>query len=159
MEIILATENDKEQILKLYKDQLGREFCPWDEYYPSNETIDFDISRDALFVMKEDERIIAAISIDEDEDVNKLECWNEVLAPGGELSRLAVTPTMQSRGIARQMLTYGMDKLKERGYKSIHFLVDKQNIKAIKSYSKFGFDVVGECQMFDRDFHCYEKEL
>ena len=60
--IQLATEDDREQLLKLYKEQHGREFCPWNENYPSNETIDFDLSRDALFVMKENDEIIAAIS-------------------------------------------------------------------------------------------------
>ena len=49
--IIMATEADREELLALYKLQLGREFCPWDEDYPSNESIDYDLSRDAVFVM------------------------------------------------------------------------------------------------------------
>ena len=28
-----------------------------------------------------------------------------------------------------------------------------------EKYSKFGFNVVGECHMYDQDFLCYEKEL
>ncbi len=69
------------------------------------------------------------------------------------------TPSMQNKGIARMMMQHGMDALKERGYKSIHFLVNKHNVKAIKSYDVFGFNVVGECHMYDQDFFCYEKEL
>jgi ribosomal protein S18 acetylase RimI-like enzyme len=159
--IVPATDSDREQIMNLYKEQLGREFCAWDEDYPSEDTIDFDLSRDALFVMKDDQKdsIIAAISIDLDENVEELECWNKDLFPGGELARLAVTPSMQGRGIARQMLQYGMQALKERGYKSIHFLVNKYNKPALKSYSKFNFDVAGECHLYDQDFICYEKEL
>ena len=157
--IVLASEEDRQQILDLYEEQKGREFCPWAENYPSNETIDFDLSRKALFVMKEDGKIIAAISIDEDEDVNSLECWDRALFPGGELARLAVTPSRQNKGYARMMMQHGMDSLKERGYKSIHFLVNKHNVKAIKSYDVFRFNVVGECHMFDQDFWCYEKEL
>ena len=57
------------------------------------------------------------------------------------------------------MLQYAMDVLKERGKRSVHFLVNKKNIKAIMSYEKFGFDVVGECYLFEQDFFCYEKEL
>lgn len=52
-----------------------------------------------------------------------------------------------------------MKALKERGYRSIHFLVNKHNIKDIKCYAYFGFDVVGECYMYDQDFLCYEKAL
>lgn len=158
-EIILATENDREQILELYQAQKGREFCAWDEDYPSVETIRFDLSRDSLFVMKENGKVIAAISIEEDMDVDNLDCWNKALFPGGELARVAVDPSFQSMGIGQKMMEYGMKALKERGYKSIHFLVNKHNIKAIKCYAHFGFDVVGECYMYDQDFLCYEKTL
>ena len=157
--IVLASDHDREQIMKLYKEQVGREFCAWDEDYPSEDTIDFDLSRDALFVMKEKDTVIAAISIEIDEDVDKLECWDRELFPGGELARLAVTPSMQGKGIARQMLQHGMQALKDRGYKSVHFLVNKYNTPAIRSYAKFGFHVAGECHMYDQDFLCYEKGL
>ncbi len=157
--IVAATENDREQIMALYLEQIGKEFCPWDEDYPSNETIDFDLSRDALFVMKEDQKIIAAISIDEDEDIDALDCWDRTLFPSGQLARLAVTASHQSKGIARKMLQYGMIALKERGYVSIHFLVNKHNVKALRSYASFGFHVAGECFMYDQDFLCYEKRL
>lgn len=158
-EIVMATEEDREELLQLYKVQHGREFCPWDEGYPSNETIDFDLSRDALFVMKSGGRILAAISQDEDEDVDNLECWDKNLAPEGELSRLAVLPEEQNKGLARIMLQFGMDELKRRGFKGIHFLVNKYNQKALRSYAVFGFHQVGECHMYEQDFLCYEKEF
>ena len=157
--IVLATEADRQQIMKLYQEQLGIEFCAWDEDYPSNETIDFDLSRDALFVMKENDEIVAAISLEEDEAVDSLECWDRSLFPGGELARLAVTPSMQGKGIARVMMSHGLKELKNRGCKSTHFLVNKYNKKAINAYAPFGFKVVGECHMYDQDFLCYQKEL
>ena len=157
--IVMATEEDREELMALYKMQVGKEFCPWTDDYPSDETIDFDLSRDALFVMKEDGKIIASVSIEEDEEVDKLECWNPDLAPAGELARLAVLPEKQGQGIARQMLKFGMNELKRRGCKSIHFLVNKYNEKAIRSYAQFGFDIVGECHLFDQDFLCYEQVL
>ncbi|MBP5608017.1 MAG: GNAT family N-acetyltransferase [Lachnospiraceae bacterium] len=159
MQIVMATQQDKDEILKLYKAQLGREFCPWTEGYPGEETIDIDLAKDALFVMKDDDRIVSAISIEEDKDAERLECWDKDLAPGGELARLAVLPEMQNRGLARQMLGHGMKILKERGFRSIHFLVNKHNIKAIASYAVFGFAIVGECHMYEQDFLCYEKAL
>ena len=109
--------------------------------------------------VKDREKIIAAVSHEEDEDVDALECWDTSLAPGGELARLAVHPSMQNKGIARQMLKYGMGVLKDRGFRSIHFLVNRYNTKAIRSYAYFGFNVVGECRMYDQDFLCYEKKL
>ena len=154
-----ATQADKEEILKLYKIQLGREFCPWNEHYPSEEEIDFDLSRDSLIVMREDGKIIASISIDDDEAVKALPYWSEALKPGGKVSRLAVLPEYQNQGIAREMIYAAMDILRTRGFKSIHFLVNRLNTKAMKSYAKLGFDKVGELEMFEQPMICYEKEL
>ena len=163
-------EENKEEILKLYKIQLGREFCPWDDSYPGMKEIEFDLGRESLFVMidgqeinadagSKEDRIIAAISIDDDPQVERLDCWSHKLAPGAELSRLAVHPDFQNQKIARQMLVFGMEELARRGYKSVHFLVNKLNVKALRSYAVFGFDTVGECSLFGQPFLCYEKGL
>ena len=158
--IVQAEEKDKEEILRLYKTQLGREFCPWDETYPGEKEIEFDLSRDALFVMKDEKgKIIASISIDEDEAVEKLECWTPELQPGKELSRLAVDPDYQNHGLAREMLQYGMQVLYSQGYKSVHFLVNRHNKKALRSYEALNFQTVGECELYDQPFLCYEKVL
>ena len=126
--IELAKEADKAEILALYKIQLGREFCPWTEYYPGAEEIAYDLSRESLLIMRENGKIIAAISLDKDETVESLPYWSEALKPGGELSRLAVLPDYQNKGIAREMLKKGMELLKERGFNSVHFLVNRLNV-------------------------------
>jgi len=154
-----ATENDKAEILSLYKAQIGRENCPWTEDYPSSESIDFDLKRDALFVLKTDGKIKAAISLEEDEDVDNLSCWDKTLSPEGEVARVAVLPEAQNKGLGRIMMQYAMDELKRRGYKGIHILVNKLNIKAIRCYEVFGFNTVGECHMYEQDFLCYERKL
>ena len=154
-----ATVKDKEEILKLYKSQLGREYCPWNEYYPAMEEIDFDLSRDALFIMRDEDKIIAAISIDDDESVNNLEYWSKHLQPGGELARLAVSPECQSKGLAKEMIDYGLKELKAREFKSLHFLVNRNNLKALKCYAAYDFIKVGECELYDQPMLCYEMAL
>ena len=158
-EIMNATEEDRSELMALYRAQVGREYCSWSEEYPSNETIDFDLSRDALFVLKMNGRITAAVSLEEDEDVDNLDCWDESLAPEGEIARIAVLPGDQGKGLGRIMIRYGMDELKRRGYRGIHMLVNRHNVKAIRCYEVFGFRTVGECRMYDQDFLCYERDL
>ncbi len=154
-----AKVEDKNEILKLYKAQLGREYCPWNEYYPSEEEIDFDLSRDALLIMRSEGKIIAAISIDDDDAVNNLEYWTPELQPGGELSRLAVSPECQGKGIAKEMINAGLEELRKRGFKSLHFLVNRNNLKACKCYAAYPFNKVGECELYDQPMLCYEMEL
>ncbi len=157
--IVSAKEENREEILSLYQAQKGRPYCPWDEDYPSDATISFDLARGALFVLKSGGRIKAAVSIDEDETVAQLLCWDKALEPSAELARLAVAPEEQNKGLGRIMLRFGMDELKRRGFKGVHFLVNKHNVTALRSYAVFGFYVVGECRLYGQDFLCYEKEL
>ena len=99
-----AVEADKEEILALYRTRLYGP-ADWNEYYPNEETIEFDLSRDALFVMKNDAgELMATISIDEDEEVDSLTVWDENIAPAGELARLCVREDMQNQGIAKEMM-------------------------------------------------------
>ena len=155
-----ATKMDKGEILALYRSLAGTEFCAWTENYPNEIEIEGDLSRDALFCLKDtDGRIVGVISIDDDEEVEKLSCWSESLKPAAELSRLGVRVESQNQGVARKLLQYGMEELKVQGYKAVHFLVCKTNKKAIRSYDKLNFDIVGECQLFGENWWCYEKAL
>ena len=157
--IVMAKAEDSDELLSLYRTHL---FGPadWNEYYPNEETIAFDLSRDALFVMKnEADEILAAISIDRDEEVDALECWNQSLTPAGEISRVCVRKDMQNQGIARVMMQYVFEILRERGMKMVHILVRTGHEVALRSYSYLGFQKVGECELFDKQFICMEKEL
>ena len=158
--IVMATEADTDAVLRLYREQIGREFCFWTDEYPGPDTVEYDLSRDALFVMKdENDGIIAAISIELDEDVDRLECWTPSLKPAGEYARLAVSPAHQRQGLARQMVAHVLGVLKERGCKSVHILVNRDNLPALKAYAHIGFRTAGECEMYNQHFLCYEKAL
>lgn len=160
MKFVRAREEEKDEILELYRSLVGTEFCAWTENYPTEIEVEGDLARDALFCLKDMKgKIVGVISIDEDEEVEKLRCWSETLKPAAELSRLGVRVESQNRGIARKLLEYGMDELRTQGYQSVHFLVCKTNKKAIRSYDKLKFDIVGECELFGESWWCYEKAL
>ena len=155
-----ATLNDRNEILALYRSVVGSEFCTWTENYPCETDIEGDLARDDLFCLRSpDGEIVGVISVDQDESVEKLPCWSSELRPGAELSRLGVKPEYQNQGIARLLLRCGMEELRLQGKKSVHFLVCKTNRKALRSYDKLHFDVVGECSMYGEDWWCYEKKL
>ena len=158
--IVMASSADREEVLALYALQKGREFCPWTEAYPAPENFEDDVARNALFVMRVPAgEIVGAVSIESDPDVDVLPCWNPALRPAGEISRLAVHPQYQNRGLARKLMGFIMEELSRRGYRSIHLLVNSRNVKALRSYAVFRFDTVGECDMYGQHFLCYEKNL
>ena len=146
MQIMNATEEDKDELLALYHAMIGGP-CEWSETYPDENTIAFDLKNEDLFVMKNDAgEIIATISIDHDDAVESL-------------SRLCVRKDMQGQGIAKQMMNYAGDVLKNRGMKGIHILVREGHVVALSTYAKIGFRTVGECDLFDKHFICMEKKF
>ena len=160
MNFTQASEKDKSEILALYRSLAGTEFCAWTEEYPGEIDIEGDLSRDGLFCLKDEKGEIAGvISIDQDENVERLTCWSKELQPSAELSRIGVRVENQNQGIARKLLQHAMEELRRRGKRSVLLLVCKTNKKAIRSYEKLNFEVVGECQMFGEDWWCYEKVL
>lgn len=80
----LAADEDKTEILKLYWGMIGAEGCTWSEEYPNMELLNRDIENKNQFCMKNDtDNIIAAIVIDEDEEVRKLPFWNRTIKKQG----------------------------------------------------------------------------
>ena len=77
-----------------------------------------EINADA--VRKED-RIIAAISTDDDPQVERFDRWSHKLAPGLSFQDLRFIRIFRNQKIARQMLVFGMEELARREYKSVHF--------------------------------------
>lgn len=190
MEFRRAKREEAEEILQLYRSLIGTEYCVWTENYPTEREVEFDLSRNALFCLREiiseagrreqerqgmgmsEEktaepeslpekrgRLMGVISIDDDPEVKALPCWSADLTPVAELSRLGVAIEYQNRGIARILLQEAMAELKELGYKAVHILVAKDNVKALRSYEKLQFTTAGDCELFEHSYWCYEKEL
>ena len=162
MEFRRARREEAEEILQLYRSLIGTEYCVWTENYPTEREVEFDLSRNALFCLYEkmpepDEREQRARL--SEEQTAALSCWSEDLTPVAELSRLGVAAEYQNRGIARILLQEAMAELKSQGYKAVHILVAKDNVKALRSYEKLHFSTAGECELFGHSYWCYEKEL
>ena len=157
MEFMLAKKEDMEIITSLYKAAIGSLGCTWNEHYPTREHTQADLERGDLYCIKtESGEIIGVIAIDDDKEVEALECWSK---NGAELSRLVVRENYQNQGIAGQLLKETMAVLKKRGYSYVHFLVSKYHTKALRAYEKLNFDHVGESDLYDGNWWCYEKKL
>ncbi len=154
-------ESEADEVLALYRSLVGTPFCAWTADYPARSDVDFDLSRNALFCLRDEEtgEMAGVISIDEDPKVKNLTCWTPERLPGRELSRLGVKEQYQNQGIARKLMAGAIEELRRQGYKSVHILVAKENKKALASYRVFEYEVVGECFMHEHEYLCYEKTL
>ena len=155
-----ATVEDINEITTLYSEAIGTDGCTWSLDYPNTDITNGDYERGDLFCIKTDEgEIVGAISVDDDELVDKLSCWSTKLLPARELARLVVKESYQNQSVARRLLAGAMEELANRGCRAVHFLVSPGNERALRSYAKLSFVHCGECDLYQHHWFCYEKEL
>ena len=159
MEIRKALMHESEEIAKLYNSLVGTKDCLWTETYPSLNHVIADIEADCLYVIKVDEKIIAAAYAGVDHNLLGLECWNKEIKNPKVLARIGVLPEYQNRGVGRKILEYIESDIVKIGYDAIYFIVGNANNKAINFYDSMNYNCCGELYIYDTDWFCYEKKL
>ena len=74
-----------------------------------------------------------------------------VIAPEGEIYRIATRPSHRRRGIAYRLLDYAVKCEKGRGLECLFLEVRSQNIAARNLYHSYGFKIVGERKKYYKD--------
>lgn len=67
-----------------------------------------------------------------------------IIAPEGEIYRIAVDERYRRRGVGYRLLSYALKTEKGRGLECTYLEVRKSNIAARRLYSAYGFRVIGE---------------
>lgn len=67
-----------------------------------------------------------------------------MIAPEGEIYRIATHPNYRGRGIAYRLLSYMTKTERGRGLESVFLEVRSKNRAAIALYTSFGFNKIGE---------------
>ena len=157
MEFRLARPGDGEQVLALYESVKGDGFCVWNDSYPSGTEIAQDLETDNLYVLTEGSKIIGAISVVPENELDGFDCWS--CKAGKEIARVVIHKAYQGRRLAFAMVQKVEAILRQRGQKSIRLSVVKSNLPAYHTYRKAGFSVVGEAQLYGNDYYLMDKLL
>lgn len=65
--------------------------------------------------------------------------WKRSRTPWGRIYGIAVSPSFQGRKLGQLLLTHAIDRLRERGVKTVVLEVRTDNAAAIRLYTKLGF--------------------
>jgi len=152
----LATQADIPQIMEVYQSLIGTPGCTWNEHYPDIEIAEADIKANGLYLLKDNDRIIAVASAGklDDYDVNSWDIENPC-----EFARLGVRPDYQGRGIGKMCMNYVFKIAREQGFDGVVLLVAKNNPTAIALYEKGGFKRCGEVFMYGNDYYRYQMKV
>ena len=157
MKFRLARPGDGAQVLALYQSVKGDAFCVWDESYPTGAEIAHDLETQNLYVLTEDSKIIGAISVVPENELDGFDCWS--CKAGKEIARVVIHKARQGRGLAFEMVQRVEAILRQKEQLSIRLSVVKSNLPAYKTYQKAGFSVVGEAKLYGNDYYLMDKPI
>ncbi len=155
-----AKTEDAQAVLSLYRSLLGLPGVTWDEEYPSMEFIQEDIQKDGLYLLTlPDGKILSAVSLLPDEELNDLPFWGAEIQKPCELSRFGACSTEKHPRIGSQMLQRILQTASEMGFDGMRLLAAPENERAIALYRKMGFKTMGQAHLYDSQWLCMEKPL
>ncbi len=153
-----AAPRDGDAVLSLYRTMIGREFCVWDDAYPTDREIRHDTETGNLYVLCDGSEIVACLSVMPENELDALPLWQSSEKPR-ELARICVRGEYRGRGLAGKMVAAITDHLRGEGVTALRLSVARGNIPALRTYEKQGFAVRGEAPLYGGAYILVEKAL
>lgn len=167
MKIRLANENDLSQINEMFKlviddlNNVKKIDMSWGDKYPFCE-FKKDINSKEMYVLEDNNKIIGSFSLSDYDDPDYQNIgWKSNNKKFFYINRLAILPSEQGKGYAKQAMNFIDNYGIENKYDAIRLLVYNDNSYAINLYKKFNFREI-ESEHFEfnnKIFVGYEKLL
>lgn len=165
--IVLAKKLEIPEIISLTKAcakfMVSKGIYQWNEHYPSKAVFKNDIARNELYVLKEQDKIIATIVISTLMDAEYEEVqWLTPSKNNLYIHRLAVHPDAQGKGNARKLMDYALAYAKTKKIHSLRLDTFSQNTRNHTFYKARGYKRLGNIyfpKQSEHPFYCYEKVL
>lgn len=160
MEIKLLTNDNIEEIKDLYDDIRNTTYTLWDNNYPDEELIRWDIERKGLWGLFDGKKLVGITFIGKRcEDGEEGYTWKDTFKKRGTFARIGVHHSYQHQGLGTRLVDFTLKELKKQGFDGVRILVGTQNTNAIKLYSKFGFYNCGKTTKYGHEYYLFELRL
>lgn len=145
----IANENDMEQIMEIVENAKSYmkedKINQWSENYPNEDVFLTDLKENRLYVAEIYGKVVgmAVLVLDGDEDYKNIDGKWLINGKYGVIHRIAVNPDYKSQNVAKNLLDFFENKLKELNYDSIRVDTHKDNKSMLRFIEKNGFQKCG----------------
>ncbi|WP_426430909.1 GNAT family N-acetyltransferase [Winogradskyella sp. HB-48] len=151
------------QIYKTAKDALeNNKIYQWTNNYPTSSIIENDLKDGVLYVIKNNDRIIGAINISENQEPEyKTIDWQFNDTKVLVIHRLVIHTTSQNKGFAKLLMEFAEELAKQNNFTSIRLDAYSQNGRVVEFYKNRNYITRGEIFFPERkySFYAMEKEI
>jgi GNAT superfamily N-acetyltransferase len=160
-----ATEADVTAVTALLarciEEMRRRGIDQWDDVYPTRERFEIDVSAGSLYVASSGaNEIVGAFTLDENQDAEYAAVtWTIRATRVAVVHRLMVDPSVQGRGIARELMKSAERLASSVGCAAMRLDAFAQNPQALGLYKAMAYRDAGEVRFRKGRFRCFEKQL
>ncbi|OXZ35678.1 GNAT family N-acetyltransferase [Finegoldia magna] len=145
----IAKQNDIAEIMEIVENakiyMKENKINQWSENYPNEDVFLADLKENRLYVAEIKGKVVgmAVLVLDGDADYKNID--GKWLSDGeyGVIHRIAVNPDYKSQNVAKNLLDFFENKLKELNYDSIRVDTHKDNKSMLRFIEKNGFQKCG----------------
>ncbi len=132
----------------------------WDEIYPNEEVLLEDIINEEMYILKQDNKLVACAVINEEcDELYGSADWKYTEGKAAIIHRLCVHPKAQGAGNGKRMMQHTQALIKEMGYQAIRLDAFAPNHTSLRLYEGLGFSYAAEVQFRKGQFYLLEKSL
>ena len=164
--IVKGKISDLDELFNIYQNgkiELEKKgIYQWVESYPTKTLIEEDLKKGVLFTIRNDDEIIGAINISEQQEIEyQTVNWEFDNSKVLVIHRLVIDPKHQRNGYARKLMDFAEKFAQENYYTSIRLDAYSQNKRVIEFYEKREYFIRGDVNFPKRkhQFRCMEKEI
>lgn len=157
---------DLEALFQIYlngKSELERNaIYQWTNNYPTISIIENDLRKGVLYTLKNNNEIIGAINISEEQEIEYQSVnWEFDNSKVLVIHRLVINPKHQRKGYAQKLMDFAENFARENDYSSIRLDAFSQNNRVLEFYKKRNYCISGKVNFPEREqpFYCMEKEI
>ncbi len=158
--------SDLEELFKIYlngkKELEINGIYQWTNNYPTISIIENDLRKGVLYTLKNDNEIIGAINISEEQEIEYQSVnWGFDNSKVLVIHRLVINPKHQRQGYAQRLMNFAEGFARENNYSSIRLDAYSQNNRVLEFYKKRNYCISGKVNFPEREqpFYCMEKEI
>lgn len=166
LKIQIGQLSDLEELCQIYlngKSELERNaIYQWTNNYPTISIIENDLRKGVLYTLKNDNEIIGAINISEEQEIEYQSVnWEFDNSKVLVIHRLVINPKHQRKGYAQRLMDFAESFARKHDYSSIRLDAYSQNNRVLEFYKKRNYCISGKVNFPEREqpFYCMEKEI
>lgn len=149
-----------DMVKKVIDDMNRRGLYQWDDIYPAKSDFLSDIENDTLYVLENENAIIAVYVISEESDEAYDKCnWDNPDDTTCIIHRLCIDPEYQNHGLGKKIMQHIEEQAKKMGYESIRLDVFTENPRALALYKNSGYEERGYADWRKGRFLLMEKKI